>query len=70
VIVFGEGTSSEILSEYATYYNHLRTQSRLKPRCLDPPGNQAHPPPSHHDLCSAAYITNIAGFEFSAHTAN
>jgi putative tryptophan/tyrosine transport system substrate-binding protein len=25
--------------------------------------------PSHHDLCSVAFITNIAGFEFSVHTA-
>ena len=67
LIVFGEAHLRRMLREYEAYYNGSRTHRALN---HDAP---VHRPvrasaPSHHDLCSAAFITNIAGFEFSVQT--
>jgi hypothetical protein len=67
LIVFGEAHLRRVLSEYAAYYNGLRTHHALN---HDAPIHREieRIGPLHRVLCSAAFITNMAGFEFSAHT--
>jgi hypothetical protein len=58
-----EAQLHRILHEYAGYYNGSRTHRALN---HDAPVHQPVQSigPSHHDLFSAASITNIAGFKF------
>ncbi len=68
MIVFGEAHLRRILREYAAYYNGSTDPSRSEPGCPRPSGGSEPSAPSHHDLFSAAFITNIAESRFSAHT--
>ena len=67
MIVFGEAHLRRILGKYAVYYNKSRDHARWTrmPRSIARLSASAS---SHHDLSLAAFITNIAESEFSAHT--
>jgi len=67
MIVFGEAHLRRILGEFAAYYNKVRVHRSLDMDARSIGGLKTLAT-SDHDLFLAAFITNIAEPEFSAHT--